>query len=88
MAKDGCHQIKKGFNNLQRNVAVALYISKAFDTVNIHKLTLTNIPNPIIIKFLANYVKERQACTQYNDTLSKLKQINKGVLQGGVLCPT
>ena len=54
-----CHQITKGFNNPrppQRTVAVALDMSKAFDTVNIHKLTLTNIPN-IIIKFIANYIK-------------------------------
>ena len=62
-------------------------MSKVFDTVNIHKLTLTNIPN-IIIKFIANYIKRRQTCTQYNGTLSKLKQINSGVLQGGVLSPT
>ena len=50
-------------------------MSKTFDTVNIHKLTLTNIPN-IIIKFIANYTKGQQACTQYNSTLSKLKRIN------------
>ena len=73
------HQITKGFNNLsplQRTatVVVALNMSWAFDTVNIHKLILTNIPN-IFIKFIANYTK-RQACTQYNGTLSKLKQIN------------
>ena len=61
-------------------------MSKAFDTANIHKLTLTNIPS-IIIKFKANYIKG-QACTQYNGTLSKLKRINTGVPQGGVLSPT
>ena len=60
-------------------------MSKAFDIANIHKLTLTNIPN--IIKFIANYIKGQQACTQYNSTLSKLKQINTG-LQGGVFSPT
>ena len=58
-----CHQITKGFNNPrppQRTVAVALDMSKVFDTVNIHKLinklTVTNISN-IIIKFIANYVR-------------------------------
>ena len=88
-----CRQITKGFNNPrrpQRTVAVALDMSKAFDTVNIHKLihklTLTNIP--IIIKFTANYIKGRQACTQYSSKLSKLKQINIGVPQGRVLSPT
>ena len=74
-----CHQITNDLNNPrppQRTVAVALDMSKALDTVSIHKLihtlTLTNIPN-IIIKFIANYLKGRQACTQYNGTLSKLK---------------
>ena len=52
-----------------------------------HKLTLTNIPN-IIIKFIANYIKGQHACTQYIGTLSKLKKINTGVPQGGVLSPT
>ena len=58
-----CHQITTSFNNPrppQRTVAVTLDMSKAFDTVNIHKLTLANIPN-IIIKFKANYIKGRQA---------------------------
>ena len=57
-----CCQMTKGFNNpspSQCTVAVALDMSKAFDTVNIHKLihklTLTNISN--IIKFIANYIK-------------------------------
>ena len=63
-------QIKKRFNNpspIQRTVAVVLDMSKAFDTVNIrkliHTLTLTNLPNIIIIiiNFIANYIKGRQA---------------------------
>ena len=72
-------KITKRFNNPrppQRTIAVALNMSKVFDAVNIHKLihklTLTNTPNIIIIKFIANYIKG-QACTQYNGTLSKLK---------------
>ena len=85
-----CHQITKGFNDPrppQRTVAVVLNMSRVFDTVNIYKLTLTNTPN-IIIKFIANYIKGRQACTQYNGTLSKLKPTNTGVSQNGVLSPT
>ena len=41
-------QITKGFNNPREHhtVAVALDMSKAFDTVNKNKLILTNIPNP------------------------------------------
>ena len=74
------HQITKGFNNPrspQCTVTVALKINKVFDTVNIHKLILTNIPN-IIIKFIAT-TKGRQACIQYNGTISKLKRINTGI---------
>ena len=85
-----CHQITISFKNPrppQRTVAVTLDMCKAFDTVNIHKLTLTNIPN-IIFKFKANYLKGRQACTQYNGTLSKLKRINTGVPHGRILSPT
>ena len=84
-----CHQITTSFNNPrppQCTVAVTLDMSKAFDAANIHKLTLANIPN-IIINFKANYIKG-QAFTQYNDTLSKLKRINTGVPQSGVLSPT
>ena len=62
-------------------------MSKAFDTVNIHKLTLTSIPN-IIIKSIVNNTKGRQACTQFNGTVSKPKQINIGVPQDGVLSLT
>ena len=44
-------------------------MSKAFDTVNIHTLTKklldTQIP-PILIKFIANYIKGRKAFTTYN----------------------
>ena len=51
------HQITKGFNNPRQHhsVAVALDMSKAFDTVNKNKLILTNISNTII-KFIANYI--------------------------------
>ena len=51
----------------------------------IYKLTLTNS----IIKFIANYVKERLACTQCNGTLSKRKRINSRIkAQNTVLSPT
>ena len=54
-----CPQISKDLKNLrppQRIVAVALDMSKAFGTMNIHKLTLTNFPKTII-KFKSNYIK-------------------------------
>ena len=51
-----------------RTITVALDMSKAFDTINIHtlirKLLHTNIPGTII-KFIANYIKGRKAYTTY-----------------------
>ena len=59
--------ISKGLNRKnkpERTVLVALDMSEAFDTVNMHKflgkIIITNIPNKID-KFLANYLKSRQA---------------------------
>ena len=68
--------IASGFNQRipsARAIAVALDMSKAFDTVNIHTLTKklldTQIP-PILIKFIANYIKGRKAFTTYNNKTS------------------
>ena len=61
--------VAKGFNQMAppaRTITVALDMSKAFDTINIHtlirKLLQTNIPGTII-KFIANYIKGRKAYT-------------------------
>jgi hypothetical protein len=92
------HKINKhiveGFNNKKppaRTIVVALDMSKAFDTVNsyklINKLLNTDIP-PIILKYIANYIKSRKAYTIYNNETSKQQQFKAGVPQGGVLSPT
>ena len=74
-----------------RTITVALDMSKAFDTINIHTLfrkrLQTNIPG-IIIKFIANYIKGRKAYTTYRNHTSKQRQFKTGVPQGGVLSPT
>ena len=61
--------VAKGFNQMAppaRTITVALDMSKAFDTINIHtlirKLLQTNIPGTII-KFIANYIKGHKAYT-------------------------
>ena len=61
--------VAKGFNQMAppaRAITVALDMSKAFNTINIHtlirKLLQTNIPGTII-KFIANYIKGRKAYT-------------------------
>ena len=56
-----------------RTITVALDMSKAFDTINIHtligKLLQTNIPGTIL-KFIANYIKGRKAYTTYRNHTS------------------
>ena len=86
--------LAKGFNQMAppaRTIIVALDMSKAFDTINIHtqirKLLQTNIPGTII-KFIANYIKGRKAYTTYWNHTSKQRQFYTGVPQGGVLSPT
>ena len=66
--------VAKGFNQMAppgRTITVALDMSKALDTINIHtlirKLLQTNIPG-IIIKFIANYIKGCKAYTTYRNT--------------------
>ena len=74
-----------------RTIIVALDMSKAFDTINIHtlirKLLQTNIPGTII-KFIANYIKGRKTYTTCRNHTSKQRQFKTGVPQGGVLSPT
>ena len=74
-----------------RTITVALDMSKAFETINIHtlirKLLQTNIPGTII-KFIANYIKGRKAYTTYRNHTSKQRQFKTGVPQGCVLSPT
>ena len=85
--------VAKGFNQMApsaRIITVALDMSKAFDTINIHtpirKLLQTTIPGTII-KVIANYIKGRNAYTSYRNHTSKQCQFKTGVPQGGVLSP-
>ena len=86
--------VAKGFNQMAPPaliITVALDMSKAFDTINIHtlirKLLQTNIPGTII-QFIANYIKGRKAYTTYRNHASRQRQFKTGVPQGGVLSPT
>ena len=57
----------------ERTITVALDMSKAFVTVNIHTLThklhQTNIPHTIV-KYIANYIKCRKAYTTFRNKTS------------------
>ena len=86
--------VANGFNQMAppvQTITVALYMSKVFDTINIHtlirKLLQTKIPGTII-NFIANYIKGRKAYTTYRNHKSSQRQFNNGVPQGGILSPT
>ena len=73
--------VAKGFNQMAPpalTITVALDMSNAFDTINIHtlirKLLQTNIPGTII-KFITNYIKGRKAYTRYRNHTSKQCQL-------------
>ena len=86
--------VADGFNQMAlpaRTIMVALDMSKAFDTINIHtlirKLLQTNIPGTII-RFISNYIKIRKPYTKYRNHTSTQRQFKTDVPQGGVLSPT
>ena len=86
--------VAKGFNQMAppaRIITVALDMSKAFDTINIHtlirKLLQTNIPGAII-RFIANYITGRKVYPTYRNHTSRQRQFQTGVPQGDVLSPT
>ena len=85
--------VATGFNQPiapTRTIAVALDMSKAFDTVNIYTLTdnLTHINIPhTILRYTTNYIKGRMAYTTFRNHSSTKRQFKSGVLQGGVLSP-
>ena len=73
--------VAKEFNQMAppaRTITVALDMSKAFNTINIHtlirNLLQTNIPGTII-KFIANYIKGHKAYTTYRNHTFKQCQL-------------
>ena len=70
---------------------MSMVMSMVMSMENIHTLTKklldTQIP-PILIKFIANYIKGRKAFTTYNNKTSTQRQFKTGVPQGGILSPT
>ena len=86
--------VAKGFNHMAppvRTIAVALDMSKAFDTINIHTLIRmliqTKIPGTIF-KCIPNYIKGCKAYTTYINHTSSQHQFKTGVPQGDILSPT
>ena len=79
--------VAMGFNQMAppaRTIIVALDMSKAFDTINIHtlirKLLQNNIPCRIM-KFIANYIQGHKAYTTYRNHTSIQRQFKTGVIK-------
>ena len=84
--------VAKWFNQmacLARTITVALDMSKALDTINIHTLIRNLLQTNItIIKFIANYIKGRESYTTCRNHTSRQCRFKTGVPQGGVLSTT
>ena len=85
--------VTKGFNQmalLARIITVALDMTKAFNTINIHTLIrkLLRTCNPVtIIKLIASFTTGHNASITYINHTSLQRQFQTGVPQGGVLSP-
>ena len=85
--------ITEGLNKnkpVNRTVAVAIDLSKAFDTVD-HEILLTEISllpiNSHIKRFLFAYLRGRMTYVEFRGSKSKYRKMRQGVPQGGVLSP-
>ena len=74
-----------------RTLAVAVDISKAFDTIPryglIAKLMDTAI-HPNYVKWLGNFLSGRHASVEYRGMKSRIRHLSHGVPQGSVLSPS
>ena len=86
-------QVATGFNQRkpERTVAVAIDISKAFDTVDhtllIEMLSNSDLPHNVT-RWLSAYLRGRCAATIYHDTRSSHQSVIAGVPQGSIISPT
>ena len=85
--------IEDGFNQkppANRTVAVALDLTKAFDTVDytilIERIRSSNMPGYLIL-WLSSYLRGRQARTIFRGHTSTTRMIHTGVPQGSVISP-
>ena len=86
-------KITNGLNQkkpVNRTVAIAIDLSRAFDTVD-HDLLLEDILelqlNDNIKRFLCAYLRGRQTYVEFRGSKSSYRKMRQGVPQGGVLSP-
>ena len=75
---------------MHRSTLVLLDFSKAYDTVWREKLLHTMIDDGVpmsIVRWLASFLRERQAKVKFNGATSKSRKMKQGVPQGSVLPP-
>ena len=87
------HKVAAGFNQNRpplRTVAMAIDLSKAFDTVShtklIEAISATGL-NHNIIRWLSTYLRGRFASCRYKDATSTCHAVRAGVPQGSVISP-
>ena len=87
------NKVTKGLNQkkpVDRTVAVAIDLSKAFDTVS-HEILITEILsldlNDYVKRFLASYLRGRKTYVEFRGHRSSCRKLKQGVPQGGVLSP-
>ena len=84
--------IENGFQKpkMERSVLVLLDFSAAFDTVWRQKLLLTMLNTGVphaYVKWLYQFLNNRQARVKFNGTTSSSHQLRQGLPQGSVLSP-
>ncbi len=72
-------------------VAIALDLTKAFDTVDhntlLSRIASSTLPSPFV-RWLAAYLRGRQASTLFRDKESRIRLVKAGTPQGAVISPT